>query len=89
MIHKFYFINKKGLKHHFLKAIDPIYPIIIWYHVTGFNNISTHQRFIHIYLTYGNINDIDIKTNVAIMNPYGTIHPIVVSELYLDQDIKL
>ena len=60
MIHKFYFINKKGLKHHFLKAIDPIYPIIIWYHVTGFNNISTHQRFIHIYLTYGNIKDIDI-----------------------------
>ena len=82
-IHKVYVISLKGLKHQFLKFIEPIYIITICYHVTELYKISTHQMFIHIYLNYGNINYIDIEKNVAMMNPYDTTHPTVVSALYL------
>ena len=60
MIHKVYAANSKLLKHQFLKAIDPIYLIIIWYQVTGFHKRSTRQMLIRVYLTYCNINGIDI-----------------------------
>jgi hypothetical protein len=54
---------QKALKKQIITVFDPMYLDILIDDIAGFANITAREMLDHLFLTYGNITVVDLKTN--------------------------